>query len=492
MSVSRSVEIERKYAVPDGVALPSLERVPGIVSVDRRAGVHLDAVYVDTEDRALLAAGIVVRRRHGGHDEGWHVKLRGPVGRVELHEPIDAADPETLPAAFALALRSRVRGRALRPIALIRTERRAVVVHDADGGGVEVVDDLVTATDVAAGVLRSWREWEAEQAEDTAVCAALLDRVDAALRSAGASDSASPAKIAQALGLVGREPGPAPSRTAGETVAALVAGQVDELHRGLQSLALDGDPDGTTVHGLRRTIRRSRSVLGLGPVAGPAGAELHDRLGELGQVLGAVRDPLIAARVADGLLARLDPATPGLDDARRLLVDEPAAAREAGTAALVDRLGADDVLGLLSDLEGFDPDGPLVAERRKVLVALAERAVRRARKRARRGVGGDLATLHRARKATKRARFVVEELVAAGVIPAKSKLAAAARRDETAQDVLGEHRDLALLLDGLPGASVRLTASGGNAFALGAVAELGRRRLALLHRAAEKAVRRLG
>jgi hypothetical protein len=271
VSVSRSVEIERKYAVPEGVALPSLERVAGIVSVDRRPGVHLDAVYLDTPDRALLAAGIVVRRRTGGHDEGWHVKLRGTAGRVELHAPIDPSDPESVPADFAAALRSRVRDRPLHPIALIRTERRAVVVADADGGGVEVVDDLVTATDVAAGVLRSWREWEAEQAEDSTACAALLERVDTALRGAGASESASPAKIAQALGLVGREPSPAPPSTAGWIVAAVVAGHVEELHRGMQSLALDGDPEGATVHELRKVIRRARAVLGLTPVAGPAG-----------------------------------------------------------------------------------------------------------------------------------------------------------------------------------------------------------------------------
>ena len=221
MSVSRAVEIERKYAVADGVALPALERVHGVVSVERRAGVHLDAVYLDAVDRSLLAAGIVVRRRTGGHDAGWHMKLRGAVGRVELHAPIDATEPERVPAVFEAALRTRLRGRPLVPIARIRTERRAVVVADGAGGGVEVVDDLVSATDVAAGVLRTWREWEAEQAEDSDACSALLDRVDAALRVAGATESASPAKIAQALGLVGeRSSSTGPPATAGETARA--------------------------------------------------------------------------------------------------------------------------------------------------------------------------------------------------------------------------------------------------------------------------------
>ncbi|GAA2753389.1 CYTH and CHAD domain-containing protein [Amnibacterium kyonggiense] len=491
MSVSRAIEVERKYAVPDGVALPSFERVPGVVSVERRAGVHLDAVYVDTEDRALLGAGIVVRRRTGGHDEGWHMKLRGTTGRVELHAPIDPAATDRLPDAFAAALRSRVRGRPLAPIALIRTERRAVVLVDRDGDGVEVVDDLVSATDVAAGVLRTWREWEAEQAEDTPVCEALLDRVDGTLRTAGATDSASPAKIAQALGLVGSRRSEAPPRTAGAVVVALVAGHVEELHRGLQSLVLDDDPDGTTVHGLRKTVRRARSVLAIEGVTGPAGRALRQRLGDLGRLLGELRDPLIAARTAAGLLDELPAGTPGLDAARALLVDEPAAGLDDRTAALVDRLAGEDVLDLLADLERFDPDGPLVDERPKALRPFAEAAVRRARKRSRRGVRGDLDALHRARKAAKRARFTVEELVAAGVVPGKSTLVRSAKRDERAQDVLGEHRDLALLLDALPAASERLTAAGDNAFALGLIAAAGQRRLARLHRAAERAVRRL-
>jgi CHAD domain-containing protein len=471
------------------------------MSVERRAGVHLDAVYLDTADRTLLAAGIVVRRRTGGRDAGWHVKLRGAVGRVELHAPIDANDPERVPAAFEAALRTRLRGRPLTPIARIRTERRAVVVVDGAGGGVEVVDDLVSATDVAAGVLRTWREWEAEQAEDSAACSALLDRVDAALRLAGATESASPAKIAQALGLVGpASPAPAPPSTAGGIVVARIAGHTEELHRGVQSLVLDGDPDGTVVHSLRKVVRRARSVLALDPVVGPAGAALRDRLGDLGRVLGAVRDPLVAAGVAERLLAHLDASTPGLADARALLVDEPAARLPADVAALAGRLGEPDVLALLADLEAFDPDGPLVGEHPKALVALGERTVRRARKRARRGIGadrhgtgaeGDLTGLHRARKAAKRARFVVQELVAADLVPARSKLARAARRHEVAQDVLGDHRDLALLLDTLPGASERLTARGANAFAVGRIAELGRRRLARLQRSAERAVRAL-
>ena len=124
MSVSSAIEIERKYAVPDGTALPPLHGVDGVVSADLRPVALLEAVYLDTEERTLLAAGIVLRRRTGGHDAGWHIKLRGPIGRTELHAPIDEQRPDRVPDAFEAALRSRLRGRERTPIALLPSRHR--------------------------------------------------------------------------------------------------------------------------------------------------------------------------------------------------------------------------------------------------------------------------------------------------------------------------------------------------------------------------------
>ena len=75
---------------------------------------------------------------------------------------------------------------------------------------------------------------------------------------------------------------------------------------------------------------------------------------------------------------------------------------------------------------------------------------------------------------------------------AQSRLAAAdARRASAVQEALGEHRDLALVLAGLPDASARVTAEGGNAFALGRLAALGDERLTGLLRTARRRMRRL-
>lgn len=492
MSVLKTTEIERKYAVPPGAVIPPLATLSAVAEVEADPVVSLDAVYVDTADRTLLAARIAVRRRTGGHDAGWHVKLPGIGGRLELQAPIDPESPEVLPAAFEVALRSRVRGRALIPIALVRTERRAIVVRGDRGAAVEVVDDLVTATDVAAGVLRSWREWEAEQVGDPTASSALLDIVDAALLEAGATESDSPAKLAQALGLVGAAPAPAPARpsTAGGVLAAAVAGHAEALHRGVQVLALDGDPDGTVIHGLRKSIRAIRALLALNPVAGAAGTVVGDGLAALGTALGTARDPLVQADIAERLLARVASSAPGLAGARALLIDDPRAAIEAATAAAVAAFGTPSAFDALAALAGYVPDGRDTGAKPKALVALGERTVRRAQQRAR-GVGtADIEQQHRARKAAKRARFVVEELVALGLVQPKSKLAESGRRAQALQDSLGDLRDLELLAERLPELADRLTRSGGNAYTLGWLAHAGQSDARALQRAAAKASRR--
>jgi hypothetical protein len=36
---------------------------------------RLEAVYFDTSDLRMLQSGVTLRRREGGLDEGWHLKL---------------------------------------------------------------------------------------------------------------------------------------------------------------------------------------------------------------------------------------------------------------------------------------------------------------------------------------------------------------------------------------------------------------------------------
>src|SRR6516164_7150796 len=70
-----SLEIERKYAVDAGFVLPDLAAVPGVAAVTSPRTYHLTAVYHDTPGQRLAAARITLRRRIGGTDSGWHLKL---------------------------------------------------------------------------------------------------------------------------------------------------------------------------------------------------------------------------------------------------------------------------------------------------------------------------------------------------------------------------------------------------------------------------------
>src|ERR1700733_8252406 len=68
-------ETEQKYEVEGDVALPSFADLPQVATVSEPEQETLTAEYYDTEDLRLLKAGITLRRREGGSDEGWHLKL---------------------------------------------------------------------------------------------------------------------------------------------------------------------------------------------------------------------------------------------------------------------------------------------------------------------------------------------------------------------------------------------------------------------------------
>ncbi|MCZ0972405.1 CYTH domain-containing protein [Streptomyces albulus] len=76
-------EIERKYeADGQGSALgaapgrlPDLTRADRVAAVVERAPETLDARYYDTADQRLAADRLTLRRRTGGPDAGWHLKL---------------------------------------------------------------------------------------------------------------------------------------------------------------------------------------------------------------------------------------------------------------------------------------------------------------------------------------------------------------------------------------------------------------------------------
>ena len=196
------LETEQKYDAGADFVLPRLDGLPELGG--RRAAdpkrTYLSATYFDTEGLDLIKHRITLRRRVGGDDEGWHLKL--PVRqdtRQELHAPLD--DSGQVPARLAARVEDITAGQSLRPIAILDTERTVVTLAGPGGALAEVADDRVTAVRFGEtdSEPMSWREIEVEAKSATG--AALLEPVGRALRGAGAKPSASGSKLARVLGV---------------------------------------------------------------------------------------------------------------------------------------------------------------------------------------------------------------------------------------------------------------------------------------------------
>ena len=90
-------ETEIKYEAAAGMALPSFADLPQVARTREAAEEKLDADYFDTDDLRLIRAGITLRRRRGGHDAGWHLKL--PAGHRHQARDQAAARPRRQPGA---------------------------------------------------------------------------------------------------------------------------------------------------------------------------------------------------------------------------------------------------------------------------------------------------------------------------------------------------------------------------------------------------------
>ena len=134
----RSVtETERKFRVHGLYRMPDLVSAGAVAAVDDLGVAVLDATYFDTDDLRLAREGITLRRRVGGDDEGWHVKL--PVSsagdartREEVQLPLSAGESDEVPAELRHLVGVLVRTDALRPVATLRTERHSYALWPLD------------------------------------------------------------------------------------------------------------------------------------------------------------------------------------------------------------------------------------------------------------------------------------------------------------------------------------------------------------------------
>ncbi|MDN5384551.1 CYTH and CHAD domain-containing protein [Streptomyces sp. LB8] len=465
-------EIERKYESDAGV-LPDLTGADGVAAVLDRGVAELDAVYYDTADERLAAAGITLRRRTGGSDAGWHLKFPvAPGVRDEIHAPLS----DTVPAALAALVRSRVRRQELLPLVRIRTRRTLRHLVDADGTllAEAAVDEVRAERPAGGGRTARWTEIEVELADGGDP--ALLDKVEKRLRKAGVRRSPSSSKLARALAATAgpdRRPGPPEEQTpvtAGDHVLACLRAQRDAL------VALDpavrrGVPD--SVHRMRVAARRLRSVLRTyrEVLDRSATDPLREELRRLGGELGLERDQeVLDERLTAGLDALPDALVTGpvRDRLRTWSRTRRSALRGRAVAALDSRRH----LELLDALDALLADPPLRPAAAKRPAKVMTRAVRKQCAKLSAlleqalalppGPERDLA-LHEARKQAKAVRYTAEAAVPALGAPA----AGLVRTLKALQDLLGRHQDSVMARRALRELADQAHAEGENAFTYG-------------------------
>jgi inorganic triphosphatase YgiF len=192
-------ESETKYDAPAEAALPRLDGLPQVASTSGPDEERLEAEYYDTDDLRLIRAGITLRRRRGGDDAGWHLKL--PLGadtRREIRLPLGRAG-RRVPGELDELVRVHTRGRPLRPIARITTRRRRLVLLDRAGESLAKVaaDDVSAQTLGDTTTVSRWHEVEVELAGGDR---GLLKAADELLRRDGLRRAGRSAKLERALG----------------------------------------------------------------------------------------------------------------------------------------------------------------------------------------------------------------------------------------------------------------------------------------------------
>ncbi|MDR6686639.1 CHAD domain-containing protein [Arthrobacter sp. 1088] len=456
MATSSNVEAERKFDVDPSTPLPTLDRIDGVARVGEPVAHSLEAVYFDTNDLALAARGITLRRRTGGPDAGWHLKLpHSPGRRTEIHAPLGQAD--AVPVELMDRILAYTRGHAVIAIATLNTERTSYPLYKDDGGRVaEFVDDHVRAR-VSLGNAheQQWREWEVElngsgpsdNGDD------ILDAVASQLTGAGASPSGRSSKLATALGDSwprakgsGRE---VPSGKGPAVVPVLnyLDAQVAKLLLQDAHVRMNRDD---SVHKMRSLTRRIRSVLHSYRklFKGSPVQELELELKSLARTLGRYRDVEVLHERLRKDVEEL-PMKMVLGPLHAELDERMNVRRDTAMAAIRTRLNSPRYFRLLDGLEAF-LDSPAIAPQgtgpaRKTTAKFVNKAGKRLAKRHDAAVGAAVgpsrdSAFHNVRKTAKKLRFAA---ATAESVHGKraAKLADAAHDVQT---ILGEHQDSAM------------------------------------------------
>lgn len=474
MEASRGLEIEKKYDVDAGAVVPPLEQAAGVARTGNPHTDLLEAVYFDTPGQVLASRRITLRRRTGGKDAGWHLKMpagaaagEGPRQRTELHAPLGR--PDAVPDSLLIHLHAYLRGAVPAPVVRLDTRRTTYPLYGEDGTHLaDLADDHVSAERLGedgTDARQEWREWELELVHGDP---GLFGPVEELLAAAGARPAGHASKLVRALGAgtkAGKraaageaDAGPegTPALLAGKrapaaaVVTVYLAGQIDQILAGDAAVRAE-EPE--AIHNMRSATRRIRSVLAAYAKlyrASPV-RKLRSELKWLGGLLGQPRDAeVLQAQLRDQLGGL--PAGDGVAGATATVEQRTGGNYDAAYRLLLEALGSGRYFRLLDKLEDFRDNPPVradaVAPGRRAASKAVDKAARRlqrsrkAARRARRGRDQELA-LHRVRKDAKRLRHVAESAV---LVHGKraGKVAKAARRQ---QKVLGQFQDAVVARD---------------------------------------------
>jgi len=468
-------ETERKYETGDAGAPVDPGAILGLENGAHPDEQALEAVYFDTPNLDLLRAGVTLRRRQGGHDEGWHLKLpAGGDSRDEVALPLTRAR-RTPPAELVALTRLHSRGGRLAPVAQLNTRRRRWVLADSAGRElVELVEDEVEARTMGAHTSTvSWHEIEVELGEHGPL--KLLDRIERKLLKAGARRSGSSSKLRRVLGdrlpstdggatSNGARPG-----SAGRAVLDYLEAQAEQL-RTHDPLVRQDAPD--AVHQMRVAARRMRSALQAYRriLDRDATAPLVEELRWLGRELNDARDSEIIEQRLHAVLDTL-PEELVLGPVGAQVTHVLQRRRAEGQRAAIAALDSDRYLALHDAIDRLLAEPPLT--RRAVRPAGGElpEAVAEAWQRtttrmgaAQRATGAerDLA-LHETRKAAKRLRYAVEVAAPSTGKPAE-RLQGQLKELHT---VLGEVQDGVVTRPVVRELATQAQAEGGSGFTYG-------------------------
>ena len=474
MAGSEVIEVEHKYSPSESGVLPRLGSIQGVDRVGQPVNEQLDAIYFDTEDLALAAQRITLRRRSGGPDAGWHLKLPVTAGeRREIGEPL-GGDQDAVPELLRQLVLVHTRSHALVPVARIKTDRSSTPLYAADGAVLaHFSDDYVEAQSLLTPAEPSrWREWEIELADGPRQ---LLHEADMLLAAADVPLSALPSKLARALG--SGYPGepvaaPKPGRhgPAWDVALSYMIHQVRALKLHDPGVRADA-PD--AVHQLRVAARRLRSALATfrkltdTTTAKVLRAELQWLAGAVGQA----RDTeVIRARLKDMIDA--EPPELLIGSVGQEIEEYLGTVQQQGRAAGLAALDSDRYFRLLDSLDAFLAAPPLSASAQNEALETVGRLVSAEQKRLKKAVRAvDSATgqaaqniaLHEVRKSAKQLRYAAE---AASPVFGK-EAAALARAAEGIQEILGDFQDSVVTRETLLALAAQSEAGGGNAFSYG-------------------------